>query len=62
MAMAKNLDEENKEAPNLNPEKSGMRSGNPQLDPERDAHDPARAGQKPHRPEVRPDTRKAPNR
>lgn len=28
------LDESNKQAPNMNPEKSGIRSGNPQLDPE----------------------------
>ena len=60
--MAKNLDRENRKARQINPEKSGMRSGNPQLDPERHAHDPAQAGQKPHRPEIRPKNEKAPNR
>jgi hypothetical protein len=29
----KDLDEKNKQAPHVNPEKSGIRSGNPQLDP-----------------------------
>jgi len=30
----RSLDDENKAAPKVNPEKSGVRSGNPQLDPE----------------------------
>jgi hypothetical protein len=30
----KDLDEKNKQAPQVNPEKSGIRSGNPQLDPD----------------------------
>ena len=60
--MAKHLDRENRKAPQVNPEKSGMRSGNPQLDPEHAANKPAQPGQKPHRPEVRPANRKAPNR
>ena len=59
--MGRDLDRENRKAPNLNPSRSGMRSGNPQLDPERAAHEPGSAGQKPHRPEIEPDTRKAPN-
>jgi hypothetical protein len=29
------LDERNKRAPHVNPEHSGIRSGNPQLDPDR---------------------------
>lgn len=56
------LDRENKDAPRVNPEKSGIRSGNPQLDPERARHDPGQPGQKPHRPEVTPPNRRAPNR
>ena len=59
--MAKDLDRENRKAPQTNPEKSGMRSGNPQLDPERHANEPDRAGQKPHRPEIRPKNDRAPN-
>jgi hypothetical protein len=30
-------DEQNKAAPRLNPEKSGIRTGNPQLDPDHDS-------------------------
>jgi hypothetical protein len=56
------LDRENKKAPHVNPSRSGVRSGNPQLDPERAEHEPGRAGQKPHRPEVTPKNERAPNR
>jgi hypothetical protein len=54
------LDRENKKAPQVNPEKSGIRSGNPQLDPERARQDPGQAGQKPHRPDVTPSNKRAP--
>jgi hypothetical protein len=53
------LDRENKDAPHVNPEKSGIRSGNPQLDPEPGRQKP---GQKPHRPNVTPTNKRAPNR
>jgi hypothetical protein len=56
------LDRENKKAPQVNPEKSGIRSGNPQLDPERARQEPGQAGQKPHRPDVTPPDKRAPRR
>jgi hypothetical protein len=56
------LDRENKKAPRINPEKSGIRSGNPQLDPERAKREPGRPGQEPHRPEPAPDDTPSPNR
>lgn len=56
------LDRENKKAPRINPEKSGIRSGNPQLDPERAKREPGRPGEEPHRPEPAPDDTPAPNR
>ncbi|MBX6366844.1 MAG: hypothetical protein IRZ04_02630 [Rhodospirillales bacterium] len=56
------LDRENKKAPRINPEKSGIRSGNPQLDPERAKRERGRPGEEPHRPEPAPDDTPAPNR
>lgn len=56
------LDRENKKAPRINPEKSGIRSGNPQLDPERAKRERGRPGEEPHRPEPVPDDKPAPNR
>jgi hypothetical protein len=56
------LDRENKKAPQVNPSRSGVRSGNPQLDPTPPKEEPGRAGQKPHRPEPTPSNRRAPNR
>jgi hypothetical protein len=57
--MAKSLEEKNKAAPRLNPTKSGIRTGNPQLDPEsarKHAPDPARQGDKPHGPPADPES------
>jgi hypothetical protein len=41
------LDRENRKARRINPEKSGVRSGNPQLDPERARKEPGRPAGKP---------------
>jgi hypothetical protein len=54
----KTIEEENKRAPEINPEKSGIRTGNPQLDPDaarKPGHYPGRKEEKPHAPEVDPE-------
>jgi hypothetical protein len=56
------LDRENRKAPRVNPEKSVIRSGNPQLDPERARKEPGRPGQKPHRPDPAPAGKPTPDR
>jgi hypothetical protein len=56
------LDRENRKARRVNPEKSGVRSGNPQLDPERARKEPGRPGQKPHRPDPAPAGKPTPDR
>ena len=56
------LERENKKAPRVNPEKSGIRTGNPQLDPERARKQPREPGEEPHRPEPTPPNKRAPNR
>jgi hypothetical protein len=56
------LDRENRKARHVNPSNAGIRSGNPQLDPERAKKQPEQPGQQPHRPEVEPKNKRAPNR
>ena len=56
------LDKDNKKAPHVNPSRSGVRSGNPQLDPKRAQHEKSRPGQEPHQPEVTPRNKRSPNR
>ena len=49
--MAKTLDEKNREAPQVNPSRTGVRSGNPQLDPESARkNEGKRTDDKPHAP------------
>jgi hypothetical protein len=46
----------NREAPRLNPEKSGIRSGNPQLEPDSGPKTPRRdRGDAPHSPRAEPE-------
>jgi hypothetical protein len=46
----KPLDHHNQEAPHVNPTKSGMRTGNPQFDPDLGRHGKSYPGQKRHKP------------
>jgi len=49
--MAKTLDEKNREAPQVNPSRTGVRSGNPQLDPDSARkNEGKRTDDKPHAP------------
>jgi hypothetical protein len=48
--MDEKLDEKNKKAPNLNPDRTGMRSGNPQLDTPSKPGSREVSGDKPHAP------------
>jgi hypothetical protein len=48
--MADKLDEKNKEAENLNPDRTGMRTGNPQLDTPAKPASSEVSGDKPHAP------------
>jgi hypothetical protein len=40
----KSTDQQNKDAPHVNPEKSGVRTGNPQLDPDHARHTDRKRG------------------
>lgn len=61
--MARSVDEKNKEAENVNPTRSGIRSGNPQLDPDRAQRDPpgTEKDQRPHSPPSHDNGRKGVN-
>jgi hypothetical protein len=52
----KKLDRANKQAEHVNPSRTGVRTGNPQLDPagSQVEADPRRKREKPHAPEIDP--------
>jgi hypothetical protein len=61
--MARSVDEKNKDADHVNPVSSGIRSGNPQLDPEGGRREPpgTKGDQRPHSPPAHDKPRKGVN-
>ena len=52
----RSIDRENKKAPHVNPSRSGVRSGNPQLDPD----SVRREDERPRTPKIPPHARREP--